>query len=56
MMKDREAWGAAVHGLIKSWKHWVTGQQQKTSFKFHCYLFEPLLSEVKYADQATQHF
>ena len=27
MVKDREAWRAAVHGVTKSWTHFVTEQQ-----------------------------
>ena len=28
MVKDREAWHAAVHGVTKSWIDWATEQQQ----------------------------
>ena len=28
MVKDREAWGAAVHGVTKSHTHWATEKQQ----------------------------
>ena len=28
IMKDREAWHAAVHGVAKSWTHIATEQQQ----------------------------
>ena len=30
MVKDKEAWHAAVHGVIKSWYDWMTKQQQHT--------------------------
>ena len=26
MMREREAWHAAVHGVTKSWTDWVTDQ------------------------------
>ena len=26
--RDREAWSAPVHGVAKTWHHWVTEQQQ----------------------------
>ena len=29
MVKDREAWRAAVHGVTKSWHSWATEQQQQ---------------------------
>ena len=29
MVKDREAWRAAVHGVAKSQTRWVTEQQQQ---------------------------
>ena len=28
MVRDREAWCAAVHGITNSWTNWVTEQQQ----------------------------
>ena len=28
IVKDREAWGAAIHGVKKSWTSWVTEQEQ----------------------------
>ena len=30
IVKDKEAWHAAVHGVIKSWYDWMTKQQQHT--------------------------
>ena len=30
MMRDREAWHAAVHGVAKSQNHWATEQQQQS--------------------------
>ena len=29
MVRDREAWNAAVHGVAKSWNDWETEQQQQ---------------------------
>ena len=29
MVKDKEAWSAAVHGVTKSWTHLSEQQQQK---------------------------
>ena len=26
MMREREAWHAAIHGVTKSWTDWVTDQ------------------------------
>ena len=34
MVKDREAWHAAVHGLAKSLSQWVTEQQQTSLLYF----------------------
>ena len=38
IVKDREAWHAAVHGVTKSWTHWVTDQQQYTIQSCQCEL------------------
>ena len=29
IMREREAWHAAVHGVTKSWTDWVTEQEQQ---------------------------
>jgi hypothetical protein len=29
MVRDREAWHAAVHGVAKSWTYWMNEQQQQ---------------------------
>ena len=35
MVKDREAWRAAVHGVARVGHNWVTEQQQKYLFVLH---------------------
>ena len=30
LVKDREAWHAAVHGVTKSWTSWLSEQQHTT--------------------------
>ena len=32
MVRDREAWHAAVHGVTKSQTRWVTEQQRESEF------------------------
>ena len=47
MVKNREAWRAAVHGITKSWNGWVTEQQCHnifTGIRTWWYLQEPLIS------------
>ena len=33
LVKDKEARCAAVHGVMESYTHWVTEQQQKRNWK-----------------------
>ena len=36
MVRDREAWRTAVHGLAKSQTDWATGQQEQSWFTLLC--------------------
>ena len=46
MVKNRETWRAAVHGVMKSWiqlSDWTTTISSYYSIRFYCMLFQVLL-------------
>ena len=67
MVKDREAWNAAVHGVAKSWTHLMTEPQygghtlcflqrgkQKLTAKFIVSVKEKILAKEKLAFPGTE--